>query len=195
MAQFTHLSFAGSIDTTILEQPWPKQRVHDYEVGKHTVRWRQDASSEGIFAGATFLAPTTIQETWDMATDYSDLGNLTPEVEKVVWVEKSQQRQVIQMTLKVLWKRLVLNFEIEQDSPNRIRFRMTSTRIGEYIGVCILTADGNGTRLDISTRLNTPVKLPSGLLLWVQRSAMLSGIRSFLKNCEDAVSKRPNLTS
>jgi hypothetical protein len=196
LAVFLFLSssacFAGSIDTDFLEKDWPKQRTHEYEVGKHKVAWRHRVSSyEGIFAGAKFTAPSSLQKTWDVATDYSDIGKLAPEVEKVTWLERSENRKVIQIDIKVLWKTLTLKFEIEQEPQEVIRFRLVNEVIGEYRGIFRMREGEAGTYVDMNTWLNTSVKLPAGLLLWAQRSTMLSGIKNFLKACESTEGKKP----
>lgn len=176
---------AGSIDTGFLEVPWPKQRVHDYEVGTDTVRWRQKASpKEGIFAGAGFTAPADLQRTWGLSTSYADLGPMTPGVRSVQVVEESENRRVIAIEIKVLWKELRLVFEVEQEPPDAVRFRLVHEAIGDYRGVCWLRAvEHDQTRVEMATWLKPAVRVPSGLVLWVKRSVMLKGIRNFLETC------------
>jgi len=178
-------AFAGSIDTGFLEQPWTKQRVRDYEVGKYQVRWRQKASrNEGIFAGASFVAPTPLEQTWTVATDYTDLGTMTPGVTAVRFVENTPRRQVIQIDVKVLWKKLTLTFEVEQDPPTAVRFRLVNQEIGEYRGVCLFRSERTQTSVELATWLKPAVRVPAGLVLWVERVTLLEGIRHFLEACE-----------
>ncbi len=174
--------WAGSIDTAFIEAAWPKQWVHEYEVGTDTVRWRQKASrAEGIFAGAGFVAPTDLQKTWELSTSYADLGPMTPGVNAVTIVEETENRRVIAIDLKVLWKDLHLVFEVEQEPPKAVRFRMVHDIIGDYRGVCWLeSAEGGGTHVELATWLKPSVNVPSRLVLWVERSVMLKGIRNFL---------------
>ncbi len=180
---------AGSIETAFLEQPWPKQWVHEYEVGKYAVRWRQKAKAgEGIFAGASFVAAADLQRTWALATDYTDLGTMTPGVERVRWLERTPTRQVIQIDVQVLWKTLQLTFEVEQDPPKAVRFRLLNPEVGEYRGVCLMQQEGTKTRVDLATWLKPAFSVPGGLVLWVERVVLLRGIRKFLETCEHASS-------
>lgn len=177
----------GSIDTAFLEAPWPRQRVHEYEVGIDTVRWRQRASaSEGIFAGASFVAPTDLQRTWELSTAYTDLGPMTPGVSSVQILEQTEHRRVIAIDIKVLWKELRLVFEVEQEPPKGVRFRMVHEVVGDYRGVFLLRpAEGGGTDVELATWLNPSVPVPKRLVLWVERSVMLKGIRNFLETCRE----------
>ncbi len=180
-------AWAQTIDTALLERPWPKQRVHDYKVGKYPVRWRQRASkTDGILAGATFTAPSTLETTWNLATDYHDLGKMTPGVSSVQFLEDSPTRKVVQVDVKVLWKKLRLRFEIEQDAPHAVRFQLIHDAIGRYRGVCLLQPAGSGTRVDVATCFQPVVRVPSGLVLLTERMVILPGIRDFLKTCEHA---------
>jgi len=186
---------AASIDTAFLEQPWPRQWVRDYEVGKYPVRWRQKPSArEGLFAGAAFVTPTPPQQTWTLATDYSDLGTMTPGVSAVRFLENTPTRQVIQIDVKVLWKQLQLTFEVEQEAPRVVRFRLVNQEIGEYRGVCVLSPEGQATRIELATWLKPVVRVPSGLVLWVERVVLLRGIRNFLEACEHTAQAGGNLT-
>ncbi len=177
---------SASIDTAFIEAPWPRQWVHDYEVGTWMVRWRQKASRrEGIFAGAGFMAPTDLQQTWALSTDYSDLGPMTPGVNSVTILEETENRRVIAIDIKVLWKDLHFVFEVEQEPPKAVRFRMVHEIIGDYRGVCWLEPDEDGgTHVELATWLKPAVNVPSRLVLWVERSVMLKGIRSFLETCK-----------
>lgn len=184
----TTASWAGSIDTAFLEQPWPRQRVKEYEVWKYPVRWRQAISAEdGIFAGASFVAPSPLERTWELATDYSDLGARTPGVTSVQWLERTPTRQVIQIDMNVLWKSLRLVFEIEQEPHEAVRFRLRNPIFGEYRGVCLMRAEGLQTHVELSTWLSPATRVPSGLVLSVERMVMLQGIREFLQACEQRV--------
>lgn len=176
---------AASIHTAVLEQPWPKQWVHEYEVGRYSVRWRQRASAEdGISSGASFTAPSALERTWTLANDYRDLGTITPGVSSVRVLEQTPTRQVLQIDIKVLWKTLRLIFEIEQDPPRATRFRLTNEVVGEYLGVCLFAPEGGGTRVELSTRLKPAVHIPPGLVLSIERMVMLRSIREFLETCE-----------
>ncbi len=176
---------AASIDTAVLEQSWPKQWVHEYEVGKYAVRWRQRASADdGISSGASFTAPSALERTWALANDYHDLGTITPGVSSVRVLEQTATRQVLQIDIKVLWKTLRLVFEIEQDPPRATRFRLTNEVLGEYRGVCLFTPEGGGTRVELATRLQPAVRIPAGLVLSIERMVMLRSIREFLETCE-----------
>ncbi|MBI2885235.1 MAG: SRPBCC family protein [Candidatus Omnitrophica bacterium] len=178
---------AGTIDTTALEGAWPKQRVRNYEVWRYMVRWRERASSrEGIFAGAEFTAPAVPASVWDVSEDYTDLGRMTPGIESVTVLEQSPTRQVVQTDIKVLWKTLRLTFEIEQDPPRAIRFRLINDAIGEYLGVCRFSPHEQGTAVEMATWLRPAIKIAPGLILLGQRIVMLRGIRQFLKACEEA---------
>jgi len=180
---------AGSIDTRFLEQPWPNQWVKEYEVDKYVVRWRQKASKrEGIFAGVRFMAPTQLNTTWSLATDYTDLGQMTPGVSAVRFLEDSPTRQVIQIDVKVLWKTLVLTFEVEREPPHAVRFRLVNEQVGEYRGVCLMQPEGEQTAVELATWLKPAVRVPGGLILWVERVVLLHGIRNFLETCEHSAS-------
>lgn len=180
--------WAGSIDTSVLEQHWPKQRVKEYEVGKYPVQWRQAVKGKGeeIFAGSSFTAPAGHETVWNMAADYTDLGTMTPGVERVQFLEDTPTRQVIQIEMKVLWKTLRLVFEIEREPPTVARFRMASDLVGEYRGFCRMRPEGGQTQVELATWLRPAVRVPTGLILWVERAVMLKGIRGFLEACERA---------
>ena len=179
---------AGTIGTGLLEQPWPKQREHTYEVGRVPVRWRQQVRArEGIFAGARFTAPLGRERAWALTGDYSDLGAMTPGVTAVRVLEQTPTRQVIEVDVKVLWKSVRLHFEMEQEPPETLRFRMNTPALGDYLGVARLRPVSSGqTEIELSTWLSPTVRVPRGLVIWVERGAMLGGIRNFLKTCEHA---------
>lgn len=178
-------ALAASIDTTFLEQEWPKQYVHEYEVDKYPVRWRQKAGkTDGIFAGAGFTAPSGLQRTWHLATDYTDLGTKTPGVTAVRFLENTETRQVIEIDAKVLWKTLTLKFEVERDPPRAIRFRLLNEAIGEYRGMCLMREEHGQTRVDLATWLQPAVRVPHRLILWAERVVILKGVRNFLQTCE-----------
>ncbi len=183
---------AGTIDTDFLQRPWPKQWTHDLEVGRDLVHWRQRASRrDGIFAGLRFSAPLEQQRVWDLANDYSDIGTMPPGVESVQFLERTPTREVIQVDVRVLWKTLRLMFEVEQEPPNAIRFRLANQAIGEYRGLCLfspVTATSSGgsssTTVELSTWLKPARPVPMGLVLLVERMTLLQGAKSFLKSCE-----------
>lgn len=184
---------AGTIDTDVLQRPWPKQRVRTYEVGRSPVQWRQRASkAEGILAGARFQVPLPRQQVWDLSSDFSDIGRMTPGVTSVTFLERTPTRQVIQIDVKVLWKTLRLKFEVEEEPPYVMRFRLVNKAIGEYRGVCVFEASAPAqgsmsqeeTTVALSTWLKPARPIPSGLLLLVERMTMLNGIKSFLASCD-----------
>lgn len=178
---------AGTIDTAFIERAWPKQRVRRFEVGRDEVQWRERATKrEGIFAGVRFTAPLVRQAVWERATDYHDLGTMTPGVSAVQIVEQSPARQVIHVDIKVLWKQLRLTFEIERDAPNAIRYRLMNEAIGEYRGVCLFHEagqSGQGTTVELSTWLQPSRPVPVGLLMVAERMILLQGVRGFLDEC------------
>ena len=186
------------MDTTFFEGPWPKQWTHDYEVGRHTVQWRQRASDrDGIFAGAAFAAPASQAQTWALANDYSDVGAKTPGVTAVRYLENTQTHQLVEIDAKVLWKRLTLKFEIERDPPNSVRFRLLNRTIGDYRGVFRLAPAAHGTQVEFITWLDPAVRMPKGLILYTERVVMLQSIRNFLRTVRPTPSsteKRSNST-
>ena len=180
-------AWAASIDTGFLEQPWPKARTQETEVGRHAVQWRQRADKrEGIFAGVQFVAPLDRQAVWDRANRYTDVGAMTPGVTAVRYVEQSERRQVIQVDVRVLWKDFTLTFELEQDPPEAVRFKMVHPAIGEYRGICRFTerTGASGTVTELLTWLKPSRPVPARLVLLVERMALLSAARRFLKACE-----------
>ena len=189
-------ALAATIDTEFVERPWPEQRVRHVEVGRDDVAWREHATKrEGIFAGVRFTAPLARQAVWDMSADYQDLGTMTPGVSGVRILDQSARREVIQVDIKVLWKRLSLTFEIERDPPGAIRYRLMNEALGEYRGVCLLTDAGSpsggrspaqGTTVELSTWLKPSRPVPVGLLLVAERIILLQGVRTFLKDCQRA---------
>lgn len=182
-----HSLGADSIETAFLEQPWPRQRVREYEVYKYPVRWRQRVSkTDGIFAGASFVAPSRLARTWQLATDYTDLGRMTPGVSAVRFLENTPTRQVVQIDVEILWKDLTLTFEVEQDEPHAVRFRLLNEFIGEYRGVSVFRPEGEQTAVELATWLKPAVPVPSRLIIWAERVVLLKGIRRFLETCERA---------
>jgi hypothetical protein len=180
---------SGAIDTNFLEQPWPKQRVHEFEVGRHPVRWRQLAGRErGIFAGAQFTTASPLQTTWDLATEYRDVGAMTPGVTAVTTSTHDDRHQTVDVTVKVLWRVLHLRFEVEQDPPRAVRFHVVNDLVGDYRGALLLapSEDGQGTRGEVLTWFQPARPLPQGLVLTVQRMVLLQGVREFMAACDDA---------
>jgi hypothetical protein len=177
---------AGSVDTTLLEQPWPKERLHTTEVGRHEVVWRQSASKQaGIYAGVRFTAPLGRDEVWAMSNEYEDIGAITPGVTAVRYVERSELREVIEVDVKVLWKSLTLRFEVEKEPPSAVRFQLKNEVLGEYRGLSKFTEAGSGkTSVDLVTWLKPNRPVPMRLLLIVERIAMLHAAREFLTRCE-----------
>ena len=184
----------AAVETDFLERPWPRQRVRQFEVGRYDVRWREKASKqEGVFAGVRFEAAGPREAVWDLAKDYDDIGRTTPGVQAVRVLEQSETRQIIQIDIHVLWKTLTLTFEIEQEPPKVMRFRLTNEAVGEYRGVCVFEestgtgAAGEGnvmTPVEFSTWLKPSRPVPTGLILLVERMTLLGSIKSFLETCD-----------
>ena len=189
----------ASIDTDFIQRPWPHQWVHDLEVGRYPARWRQRASkTDGIFAGVRFEVPLSRQAAWDLSSDYQDIGKMTPGVTAVRYLERTANREVIQVDVKVLWKTLQLTFEVEKEPPKAMRFRLVNEVLGEYRGVCLLEEPpSDGTNVNASPRtsveLATWVKpsrpIPMGLLLLVERVTMLRAAKRFVNSCEQRLSR------
>ena len=168
---------AGTIDSHLLQQPWPKQRVRELEVGRYPVRWRERANrKDGILAGVSFHAPLDRQTVWKLANDYQDIGHVTPGVSAVRFLENTPTRQVIQLDVKILWKTLQLTFEVEQDPPNAVRFRLVNDAVGEYLGLCTFeesigagteAASAAVTAVEVSTWFKPSRPVPTGLILLV----------------------------
>lgn len=182
--------WAGEIDTAKLERAWAGQREHAYEVGRAEVHWRQKVSAqEGIFAGARFIVPLALERTWRLSSDYSDLGAMTPGVTAVRFLERTPTRQVIEVDVKVLWKTARLHFEMEQEPPTALRFRMRTPALGQYLGMARMRqVSAAQTEIDLATWLSPPTRVPRGLVIWIERGAILGGIRNFLKTCEHPAS-------
>lgn len=186
-------AFAGAaIDTSDLQQPWPKQWTHEYELGRTPVRWRQKLSKQqGLWAGVAFTAPRPRDAVWALSNDYSDVGKMAPGVQAVRVREEGPNRKVVQVDVKILWKSLTLNFEFEEDPPNAVRFRWKDARFGEYIGLATFSDvpakpehSPARTSVTVSTRFMPYSPAPLRLLLGVERVAMLSATRDFLKSCD-----------
>jgi hypothetical protein len=184
--------WAGTIDTAFIEQPWPRQSQRVLEVDKYEVRWRHRLDrKEGLFVGVQFTAPADRQTTWRLAaTDYGDVGSMAPGVTAVRYLERTPTRQVIQVDLKVLWKRLQLTFEVEQDPLTAVRFRMVNEALGEYRGVFRLLEPPAGesastaTPVELATWLQPARPVPMRLLMLAERMVFLQGVKQFLKTCE-----------
>ncbi len=179
---------SATIDTTDLEAPWPKQHVRELEVRRHHVRWRQYASGkDGIFVGARFVSPASVADAWNISADYGELKRLTPGVKSVRVIEESPTREIVETEIKVLWKTIRLRFEVERDPPRAVRFRLVHQHIGEYRGVCLIQPHGEReSEVEMITWLKPAVRLPTGLILSIQRMVFLQGIRNYLADCERA---------
>ena len=177
---------AGSIDTSILERPWPRELVRDYEIGRHDVRWRQYASkTQDLFAGVAFVAPASLERAWTLATAYSDLGAGTKDVKAVRILEETPNRQVVDVDVKIFWKRVTLRFEVEREAPHILRCRLRNAWIGEYLALANFdAAPKESTTVRLSTWFHPAVRVPSGLVLYAERVVLLHGIRAFLKTCD-----------
>lgn len=190
---------AGTIDTARIEADWPRQRVQVLEVGRWQVRWRQRGSrSEGVFAGVRFISPLALERMWERSSDFTAIGAMTPGVSAVRVLEESPpgaspRRRVIQVDVTVLWKTLPLRFEIEEEPPRAMRFRLANAGLGEYRGVCILepegpaaSGQGSATAVELSTWLKTARPISPRLLLFIERVTMLHAVKAFLASCEAA---------
>ena len=179
---------SAAIDTATLEAPWPKQHVRELDIRRHHVRWRQYASGkDGIFVGARFVSPASVADAWNISADYGELKRLTPGVKSVRVIEETPTREIVETEMKVLWKTVRLRFEVERDPPRAVRFRLVHKRIGEYLGVCLIQPHGEReSEVEMITWLKPAVRLPTGLILSIQRMVFLQGIRNYLEACEQA---------
>ncbi len=180
---------AQTIDTTLLEHAWPKQRQRQLEVGRYTVHWRDRVTrQQGVLVGLRFQTPLGQQAVWDLATDYQDIGQGTPGVTQVRIIEQGEGRQRIEIDVKVLWKQLTLIFDVERHSPDTLRFALRNPSIADYRGICRFDPiPGGGTAIELSTQLNPARPVPLGLLLLIERMTLLEGTKSFLETCEHHV--------
>ena len=192
-AVFSFQGFVNAaIDTEALQQPWSKQHTHDYELGRHNVRWRQKLNKqEGLWTGVSFTVPRPRFVVWGLSNDYSDMGKMTPGVQAVRIRQEGVNRKVIQVDMKILWKELTLTFEFEENPPDTLRFRWYDARFGEYTGIATFAEvaaksekESAQTAVELSTRFKPYRSVPLRLLLGVERMAMLSATRDFLKTCE-----------
>lgn len=187
-------SASAAIDTQSLDRPWPKQYTHTYEIGRTPVVWRHRVSKkDGLWTGARFVAPRPRNQVWALSNDYSDLGKMTPGVKAVRIRQQGERRRVVEVDMKILWKAFTFTFEFEEDPPNAIRFRWHDARFGEYIGIATFAEAAakpgepvTQTEVELSTRFEPNGAAPLRLLLGVERMAMLSATRDFLKSCEKA---------
>ena len=189
-------------DTSMLEQPWPKAKTSELEVGRYPVRWRHFASKRhGIYAGVRFDVPLGREEVWRRSNEYQDVGKTIPGVEAVRYLEQSDTHELIQIDVKVLWKELTLNFEIEKDPPRLMRFQLRNPSFGEYRGVCLYeerqdpATGATTTSVDLSTWLDPARPVPLRMLLMVERMALLQGARKFLEACDDRVKLKAAATA
>ena len=185
---------AETIGTDQLLQPWPHQQIRELEIGRDPVRWRQQVSREhGLRQGVQFAVPLPLAATWELANRYDDVGRTTPGVTAVRYLERTERRQVIQIDMKVLWKRVTLTFEIEQDPPREVRFRWRDDRVGELVGACLFqeaaaaVPTSSATAITFVTQFTSRRPVPMGLLAAVERIAMLQAVKSFLRTCEQQV--------
>lgn len=187
-------ALAHAAQPEALLEPWPKERVHHVEVGRHDVRWRERGSKpDGIFAGVRFTAPLERQAVWDEATKYEDIGHITPGVVAVRTLEQTPTHEVIELDVKVLWKRLTLTFQVDREPPHLIQFQLNTPVLGEYRGVCVFDdapvvtgkgPSGPGTVVEMATWLKPSRPVPIRMLLLVERMTLLQGVRRFLNACD-----------
>ncbi len=187
-------SVSAAIDTSVLEQPWPRQTVRHPEVGRQQVRWRHLKRRRELFTGVRFQAPLDRGTVFRLSTDYADVGRMAPGVKSIRYRERTPERQVIEVETQVLWKVITFTFEVEQEPLRAIRFRWARAGLGEFRGVVLLEdgppehrKDGSvrpTTTLEMSTWLRSERPVPLGALLVGLRMVMLSGVRDFVKACE-----------
>ncbi len=176
---------AGTIDTSFIEQEWPKQLVREFEVGRHQIRWRQRGSRrDGIFAGVRFASRLPRAQVWALATNYRDVSPKIPGVAAMRFVEATPLRQVIEIEMHVLFRRFVLRFEVEQEPPSAIRFRLVNAALGEFRGMCLFADAAPGTAMELAIWIKPVRPLPIGFLLAAERMILLQGVRNFLDSCE-----------
>jgi len=171
-------------EVEFIQAEWPEQAVREFEVDKYPVRWRHRLAGDDIFAGIRFTAPLARQPLWELTTDYADVSRMAPGVESMRYLEQSETRQVIELTVKVLWKTMTLTFEIEHAAPRMVRFRWRYPGLAEYRGVCTLEEAGEQTVVELSTWLSSKRSLPKRLLLVALRMVMLDGAKNLLQQCE-----------
>ncbi len=182
----------AAIDTTLLEQPWPRASQRTFEIDKYAVQWRQALPREqGIYAGVRFTAPLGLQATWDLAQDYRGMGQQTPGVDAVRFMDESPTRQLIELDVRVLWRKLTLRFAVEREAPQRLRFALLESPLGAYYGISTFTPTDTGTVVDLAIYLKPARRVPARLLLAVERLAILGGTRAFLKACEQQHNEEP----
>ena len=184
------LPLGAAIDTEWLEQSWPRERRHTYEVDKYPVQWRQAIDrTHGLLGGIRFTSPLDAQQTWDLAQDYHDVGQHTPGVEAVRFIEEAPGRQVIELDVTVLWRKITLRFAVEREAPRRLRFELLDNPFGAYYGYATFTPSAEGTAVDLATCLKPARRAPARLLLAVERLALLGGARAFFASCEQRAEK------
>ena len=178
------ISAASTLGTEWLSDTWPGERVRTIEVRNHPVRWRQaKRRDEGAFAGVRFHAPIARSDAWAASTDYPRVGRTLSPVTRVTVTEKGGGLRLVEVEGKILWRTVRLAFEVEQEPPDLLRFRLVKSRLGEYEGICLFEpAAGGGTTIELSTRvLPASARVPLGMLLVFERMAMLQGVQGFLE--------------
>lgn len=155
------------------------------------MRWRERASkAEGIFTGLRFTAPLDRERVWELSTDYSHVGEATPGVTAVRFLEQTETRRVIEVDAKVLWKTLTLRFEVEQEPPRVMRFQLRHAGIGDYQGVCTFeeapaASPGRpSTVVELATWVKPARPVPTGIILLAERMMYLAAAKEFLETCE-----------
>ncbi|HEX9780700.1 MAG TPA: SRPBCC family protein [bacterium] len=183
----------GAIETEFIEAAWRERPGTELEVGPHPVRWRQHVGEAGeLFAGVAFTAPLAREAFWEVAADPDELEAVSPDIVSVTVLESSPSRRVVQIDARILWMTVPLTFEIEEDRPELIRFRLLSGLIGEFRGVCRLTDEADQapdeprTSVELSTWLNPSRPVPGRLVLALERMVMLNGVRELFGRYADA---------
>lgn len=178
------------IDTHFIEQPWRSERSHLTEVGRDEVLWRSALTKEAVFCGVKFEAPAPIDVVWSEMSKYSDLETMSPGVESVKVLVEEENYLELEIRIKVLWRHLVLNFQLEREPQHYTRFCLMNPELGEYRGVMATQpVDGNPRFTDValSTWLKPAVPVSMRLLLVAERMVILGSVEKFNETCRELV--------
>jgi hypothetical protein len=182
---------AEPIDVEWLRGAWARAPAREFEVGRHPVQWRQQVGTDGgVLAGLEFAAPCGREALWRQLADAPALGRHLPGVRAVAVTPQGPDRRLIEVTMRVLWKELRLRFEVEQQrlgAEDEVRVRLSHEALGEFLGLCALR-DGSGEARSSTVRFVSLLRpgrpVPSGVILWAQRAALVRGARNFLASAE-----------
>ncbi len=184
----------GSIQTGDLTHKWVEYSERTYEVRRYDVDWRWRVSSdEKIHTGLSFTLPFPRQLLWNQSLKYSLIGEKTRGVKKIEVLYQDAHREIVQVTLKVLWKTATLKIEFERNEPREIRFQIDHSKFGHFRGVVefkeVPRAGDHlqkATEGELTAVFQPAYDLPSGIVLMVQRMVLLRGLRAYFELCEDA---------